>query len=431
MPLGDESLEEAVNRAVLREVLDGVLLRDAALLDHHGADALERCVHLGHVGVDRVGQVRDALHREADRAQELNDLGAALFVLRETFGIGVVLFELGELLGAALEDRNGALAHFLELFARHGRGPDVGRRIVRLGVDFSLVDVGVGEAVHHGVDAHFAVLEDFGVVEQLAHGHRILQKRRHELAREHFDRLGDFDFALTRQKFVAPHAAQIGAQGILREPRRLFGREHHFDFVFVEVVAVVEAAVGDEVVGIGRRVKDLNAEAHEPFGHFLQVLFRTEGFFGEVVVDFLDRHPAAAAAETNERAVAVAGVLLAGAVHHGGAGFLGFAEILFGGVRTSFPVGLIVLPVGLRQLFPFEPLFLERFLLVEVDVGIKSVVTRLHQSISFWFKRAECVAGFGRLTCFFSMATWHARRKRLRMAGSHPSAALRVVRWVG
>ena len=111
------------------------------------------------------------------------------------------------------------------------------------------------------------------------------------------------------------------------------------------------------------------------------MLFRTKGFFGEVVVDFLDRHPAAAAAETNERTVAVARVLLAGVVYHGGAGLFGFfAEILVGGVRTNL-VGLIVLPVGLRQLFPFEPLFLERFLLVEVDVGIKSVVTRLHQSI--------------------------------------------------
>ena len=93
------------------------------------------------------------------------------------------------------------------------------------------------------------------------------------------------------------HAAQIGAERILGEACGLLGRQHGGGVILVDVLGLVDAVAGDEkVVFVGTRLEHLDRKAAERLRDLLHVFGRTHGAFRQVVVDFLNRHPAAGAA---------------------------------------------------------------------------------------------------------------------------------------
>ena len=107
-----------------------------------------------------------------------------------------------------------------------------------------------------------------------------------------------------------------------------FGREHHGRIVFVDFFGIVaEHAVDEDVVLIGRRFENLNAEPHELLGHLLEVFARAKRRFGQFVVDVGERHPAAGSAKPDEFAVAV--------LRCGRIGVDRFKPIRFGGLRPG------------------------------------------------------------------------------------------------
>ncbi len=217
LALGDGLKKPVGGRITVDHVKRGAL-RHAALVGKNPADVLEGRRHLVHVLGDVLGELRDNLHGEAHGREELGDGGAGGLV-----GLGVALrAEVGanglKMPAAILEDVEHASAHLLELVGRHGGGADVGGDVVAVrgdGVHFLEV---VRKAVDERVDGDGRILEGFGHLAKLGHGHRILHERRDKPAREHFDRLGNLDFTRTGEKLVRAHAAQIGAERILERP---------------------------------------------------------------------------------------------------------------------------------------------------------------------------------------------------------------------
>ena len=133
-----------------------------------------------------------------------------------------------------------------------------------------------------------------------------MHERVDKLARVHFNRLGHFNFAGTGKKLVRAHTAQIRAQRILGEPGGLFRREHRGGVLIIDILTVIGTVTHEkQIVLIGRHFKDADRHAAETFSNLLKIFRRAHRTFRQVVVDFLNRHPAAGTPQANQRAVAV------------------------------------------------------------------------------------------------------------------------------